>query len=73
MKNVDHAYAVIRIDKGRVSVWGIQQVNDVDRITVKEIVWSKEKAQEEVSRLNELNKDKNCFYFWQLTRVTKRI
>ena len=35
--------------------------------TVKEIVLSAEEAQREVGRLNLLNKDKGCRYFWEGT------
>ena len=35
--------------------------------TVKEVVLSAEEAQREVDRLNLLNKDKNCRYFWEGT------
>jgi hypothetical protein len=35
--------------------------------TVKEIVLTADLAQREADRLNELNKDKNCRYFWEGT------
>jgi hypothetical protein len=35
---------------------------------VKEILPSMEGAEKEVERLNELSRDKGCYYFWQATR-----
>jgi hypothetical protein len=55
------AYAVIRLDpdRGRLE----------DQVTVKEIVSSLELAEAEVARLNALNAEKGCRYFWQATRL----
>ena len=39
------------------------------QVTVKEIVSSAELAAAEVSRLNAVNADKGCQYFWQPTRL----
>ena len=36
---------------------------------VKEIVMTQELAEKEVARLTELQKDKDCEYFWQATRL----
>jgi hypothetical protein len=36
--------------------------------TVKEIVTTREAAEAEVERLNKLNAEKGCRYFWQQTR-----
>jgi hypothetical protein len=38
-------------------------------VTVKEIVFDADEARNEVIRLNNLNKDKNCRYYWQTTHV----
>jgi len=38
------------------------------RITVKKVVVDPQYAEEEVKRLNELNKDKGSYYFCQVTR-----
>jgi hypothetical protein len=35
--------------------------------TVKEIVRTQDVAESEVKRLNEVNADKDCLYFWQTT------
>ena len=43
---------------------------DIERhVTVKEIVWSLDLAQAEVTRLNQLNAAKGVRYFWQATRL----
>ncbi|HEY8237206.1 MAG TPA: hypothetical protein VIF85_11235 [Gaiellaceae bacterium] len=65
MENVDPAYAIIRLDLDPVYA-------DEDRYTVKRIVWSEDEAVAEVARLDEINIDKNCRYFWQYTRVDRR-
>jgi DNA-binding PadR family transcriptional regulator len=54
-------YAIVRIDR-YVS-------NSADSITVKEIVRSQAIAESEVERLNRINADKECLYFWQATRL----
>jgi hypothetical protein len=59
----DPAYAVVRID--------LDLPDDQARFTVKRIVWSEDLAESEVDRLNELNADKRCHYFWQYTRVDR--
>jgi hypothetical protein len=64
VKNVVPGYAVIRLDLDRI-------YSDEDRYTVKRIVWTEDQAAAEVERLNRLNADKNCRYFWQYTRVDK--
>jgi hypothetical protein len=58
-----HVDAIVRIDEFDSSV------TLEDMITVKEVVWSIEQAEAEVSRLNELNESKGCRYFWQTTRL----
>ena len=37
-------------------------------VTVKEIVTAQQSAEAEVERLNKLNAEKSCRYFWQQTR-----
>ena len=60
-KDYEHVYAIVRVD---------EPFEDIQlHITVKEIVWSKDKAEQEVERLNQTNSDKGCSYFWQLTRL----
>jgi hypothetical protein len=45
---------------------------DEARFTVRRIVWSEELAEAEVHRLQELNADAGCQYFWQYTRVDRQ-
>jgi Domain of unknown function (DUF6429) len=56
-----HVYAIIRFD-------GFSQNPELS-FTVKEVVATPEIAESEVKRLNELNADKDCTYFWQTTRL----
>jgi hypothetical protein len=64
VKNVKHGYAIVRLDNFHRPEVPIQ-----DTINIVRVVWSQEEAEKEVARLNELNGDKGCMYFWQLTRV----
>lgn len=54
-------YAVVQYD------FGVGEPEH--RVTVKEILWSRELAETEVERLNHLNAQKGCRYFWQATRL----
>ena len=56
-----HVYAIVRLD-------GPVESSD-DCVYVKEIVSTQAIAEAEVQRLNELNADKHCKYFWQITRL----
>jgi hypothetical protein len=64
MRDVDPAYAIIRVD--------LDGKDDEARFTVRRIVWSEELAEAEVQRLKELNADKGARYLWQYTRVDRR-
>lgn len=61
------AFAVVRVDEfhDATTPWNI-------RITVKEVVQTEKEAQEEVERLSEVNRGKQCQYFWQHTRVLQK-
>jgi hypothetical protein len=61
VKNVLPGFAVIRVDRF--------QSDDEHRFTVKRVVWTQELAESEVQRLNEVNANTDCVYFWQYTRV----
>ncbi len=63
-KDYRHVYAIVRIDDFQ----GIEVLLK-EKISVKKLVWSQEKAMAEVDRLNNLNSDKQCTYFWQMTRL----
>jgi hypothetical protein len=54
-------YAIIRFD---------EEFSEIEsKITIKKIVFDIEYAKHEVERLNKLNGEKGCKYFWQLTRL----
>jgi hypothetical protein len=59
-------FAIIRVDEFLEP----SAPTDV-RITVKRVVWTKEAADAEVSRLNTINSAKGCRYFWQATDVDR--
>ena len=63
-KPSEHVYAIVRFDRFADS--------PENSFTVKEIVRSQAVAESEVNRLNEVNADKDCTYFWQTTRVRSR-
>ena len=60
-QDVEHRFAIIRID--------LNLREDEDRVTIKRVVRSQELAESEVARLNDVNADKHCRYFWQYTRI----
>lgn len=64
---MDHVYAILRYDADVGPGEPIDQ-----RVTVKRIVWNFEDAVKEVQRLNELNKEKGAYYFYQVTRLEKQ-
>jgi hypothetical protein len=57
----EHVYAIVRFDR-------FQEVSE-QSFTVKEVVGTQAIAESEVRRLNEINADKECTYFWQTTRL----
>ena len=63
-------FAVIRLDRSFAdlsqSAGATPQAAVI--VTVKEIVTTREAAEAEVERLNKLNAEKGCRYFWQQTR-----
>jgi len=63
----DHIYAIIRLDKDVIS----GGIIDRNQVMVKKVVLSKEKAEQEVDRLNRLNTDKGCEYYYQITRLER--
>jgi hypothetical protein len=66
MKRQDRveAYAVVRVDN-----FDGPRTRPENDFTVKEILPTLDAAKEEVDRLNKLNRDKGCRYFWQATRL----
>jgi hypothetical protein len=62
-----HIYVVCRVDSYMVEA--ITTGADVERfVKLKEALPSMEAAEAEVTRLNQLNGDKDCSYFWQSVR-----
>ncbi len=59
----EEAYAVVRVDLP------LTETALGDSITVKEVVSSRELAEQEVARLSALNAGKGCFYFFTSTRL----
>jgi hypothetical protein len=72
-------YAVIRVDEGPVDVPCRVPEIVVDgvalptagplNVQVKEIVMSEDEARSEVMRLNVLNGENGCAYYWQTTHI----
>lgn len=64
-------YAVIRLDYSMadLSTIGPSTPQASVIVTVKEIVMTPEAAEAEVERLNKVNAEKSCRYFWQHTRL----
>ena len=65
-RTTKHVFAVIRVDKFLADV-----SPPVNTITVKEVVLTQEEAESEVRRLSAINSDKDCLYFWQMTRLVE--
>ncbi len=64
-RTTKHLFAIVRVDEFQSNApWN-------NRITVKEIVTTEEEARHEVERLNGLNQEKGCVYFWQVTRLVE--
>lgn len=64
-------YAVVRVE-GKGMLAGVDDATGLERtppgppfLKVKEVLTTYEEAQREVARLNKLNGDKDCAYFWQ--------
>ncbi len=64
MKRQRQLFAVVRVDE---SVDPSREPGN--KITIKEVVATQAEAEAEVARLNRLNADKGCVYFWQATRM----
>jgi hypothetical protein len=60
----EQVFAIVRYD-------GFQspQVPIENRITVTKVIYERSVADSEVKRLNAVNGEKGCVYFWQATRV----
>lgn len=63
----EQCFAIVRVDD-----FALRDAKVENAITVKAIVWDQDEAEREVARLNELNADKGCHYFWQASRAAPR-
>jgi hypothetical protein len=63
------AYAVLRVDSGEIDSSIPNRGPGPSDVTVKEVVMSEAEAIAEVARLNDLNSEKGCRYFWQGTHL----
>jgi hypothetical protein len=62
-KKYGHVYAIVRYETDA------DQDSPVDlRVTVKKVVADAHYAEREVKRLNDLNREKGSYYFYQVTR-----
>jgi hypothetical protein len=61
-----YGYAIVREDR---YIGGWYREPPTNRIKIKRVVWDEGLAQREVERLNLLNGDDECEYFYQMTRV----
>jgi hypothetical protein len=64
-----HVYAIVRFDYFQHD---IDTENVENAIAITKVVWDMDTAQAEVARLNEVNKDKDCIYFWRAARLQRR-
>jgi hypothetical protein len=63
-RNFKHVYAIIRHETDA------DESTPIDlRVTVKKVVDDPHYAEREVQRLNDLNKGKGSYYFYQVTRL----
>jgi hypothetical protein len=63
----DHVFVIVRIDRYASIATSIES-----SITVVKAVWTEERAQSEVARLNNLQTGNGSTYLWQVTRLERR-
>jgi hypothetical protein len=61
-----HVYPIVRIDTP------IDQANPANSVTVVKVLSSQVAADAEVSRLNQINTDKGCIYFYRTSRLIEQ-
>jgi hypothetical protein len=66
MRQKRQVFAVVRVDD-----FPRLDVPIESKVTVKQIVATREIAEREVARLTRINADKGCRYFWQTTRFVE--
>ena len=62
---IQHAFAVVRIDD-------FGKEFSENKVHVVKVVWTEERANSEVERLNRLNAEKGCHYFSQIVRIEQK-
>lgn len=70
-RGAEQLYAVVRFDHQNGDALSRLMDDPGMYITVKEILPTLDDAEREVQRLNALNAEKGCTYFWQVTRYFK--
>ena len=61
-----HVYPIVRVDTP------IDQSDPMQKITVVKVLTSQPDAEAEVSRLNKVNADKSCLYFYCTSRLIEQ-
>lgn len=61
-----HVYPIVRFDTP------LDHTDAEHKITVVKVLTSQEGAEAEVSRLNHINADKSCRYFWCTSRLIEQ-
>jgi len=62
----EHVYPIVRIDLP------LTDRNPTDRVTVVKVLTSQKGAEIEASRLNQINADKSCTYFYCTSRLIEQ-
>jgi hypothetical protein len=64
-RRYDHAWAVVRL-------YPLSEKElSPDRVVVVRVFWSRDRAEKEAQRMNQINADKDCLYFSTMTRVER--
>jgi hypothetical protein len=66
--NYEQAFAIVGLDTSE----GVDIGSVLEAIAVEKVVWTRERAESEVLRLNRLKEGESVVYFWTLTRVEQR-
>jgi hypothetical protein len=61
-----HVYPIVRVDTP------IDQSDPMQKITVVKVLTSQPDAEAEVSRLNKVNADESCLYFYCISRLIEQ-
>jgi hypothetical protein len=66
--NYEQAFAIVGLDTSE----GVDIGSGLGAIAVEKVVWTREVAESEVSRLNRLKEGEGVLYFWTFTQVEQR-